>query len=357
MKAIKVPCLRVPKALGEEAIGLARKFGLFNRELKVQLAGDHLYIPLVGRPSPIQIEEIKGALPKAEVSIYTFSKRVKRPLRIIDVLEDKLPPHLLASLPRSLDFIGEIAVVEVPPELDEYKRVLEEAILATNKRSHTVLAKSSAVKDVYRLREFEVISGLGKTETAHKEHGCIYYLDVKKVYFSPRLSYEHDRVASQVKERETVIDMFAGVGPFSVLIAKKVGNVRVYAIDVNPDAITYLKRNIDVNRAQGKITPILGDARQIVKESLVKTADRVIMNLPEKAIEYIDVAYEAIKTEGGILHYYEFSNSPNPVETAKSRLIEAVKATQRNIKEILSARIVRAAAPFTWQVVVDAEIQ
>jgi len=352
----KAPCLRVPKALGEKAICLARRLRLFDKELKVQMVEDYLYIPLISSPSPTQIEEIKGALPEVEVSIYTFPKRAKPHLRIIDVLEDKLPPHLLASLPRSIDFIGEIAVVEVPPELEDYKKVLGEAILTINKRVHTVLAKSSAVKDVYRLREFEVIAGLGKTETAHKEHGCTYHLDLAKVYFSPRLSHEHDRVASQVKEGETVIDMFAGVGPFSILIAKRVKNVRVYAIDVNPDAITYLKRNIDVNRVQGKITPIIGDARQIIKERLIKTADRIIMNLPEKAIEYVDVACEAIKIKGGILHYYEFSNSPNPVETAKSRLTEAVKATQWNIKEVLSARIVRAAAPFTWQVVVDAEI-
>jgi len=352
----KAPCIRVPKALGEKAIGLARKLRLFDKELKVQLVEDHLYVPLIGNPSPAQIKELKNALPEAEISIYAFPKRVKPHIRLIDILEDRLPPHLLASLPRSIDFIGEIAVVEIPPELKDYKRVLGEAIMATNKRLHTVLAKSSAVKDVYRLREFEVIAGLGKTETIYREHGCVYHLDLKKVYFSPRLSYEHDRVASQVKEGETVIDMFAGVGPFSILIAKKVSNVRVYAIDVNPDAITYLKRNIDVNRVQGKITPILGDAKQVIKERLVKTADRVIMNLPEKAIEYIDVACEAIKTKGGILHYYEFANSPNPVETAKSRLTEAVKATQHNIKEVLSAKIVRAAAPFTWQVVVDAEI-
>jgi len=353
----KAPCLRVPRALGEKAIGLAKKLRLFDKELKVQLAENYLYIPLIGSPSPAQIKELKSALPEAEVSVYAFPKRVKPHLRLIDVLEDKLPPHLLASLPHSIDFIGEIAVVEVPPELDEYKRVLGEAIMATNRRLRTVLAKSSAVKDVYRLREFEVIAGLGKTETAYKEHGCTYYLDLKKAYFSPRLSHEHDRVASQVKEGETVIDMFAGIGPFSVLIAKRLRSVRVYAIDVNPDAITYLKRNIDANRVQGKIKPILGDARQIIKERLVKTADRIIMNLPEKAIEYIDVACEAIKAKGGILHYYEFSNSPNPVETAQSHLTEAVKATQRNIKEVLSAKIVRAAAPFTWQVVVDAEIQ
>ncbi len=81
------------------------------------------------------------------------------------------------------------------------------------------------------------------------------------------------------------------------------------------------------------------------------------MNLPEKAIEYVDVACEAIKFEGGIMHYYEFTNTPDPLETARVRLSEAISQTNRNVKKILLARVVRATAPFTWQVVVDAEIQ
>jgi len=81
------------------------------------------------------------------------------------------------------------------------------------------------------------------------------------------------------------------------------------------------------------------------------------MNLPERAIEYVDVACEAIKPEGGIMHYYEFTSAPNPLETAKVRLVEAMKRTSREVKEVMLARIVRATAPFTWQVAVDAEIQ
>jgi tRNA (guanine37-N1)-methyltransferase len=350
------PCLKVPKALGEKAIVLTRKLALFNREFKVQLLGEALYIPLVDEPTFAQIREIRRTLQAFEISVHDFPEQKKRLPRLIDILADKLPPHLLASLPRSIDFVGEIAVVEVPTELEGYKKVLGEAILATHKRTNTVLAKMGAVKGDFRLREFEVLAGEGKTETVHKEHGCTYYLDLAKVYFSPRLANEHNRVASQVKEGETVIDMFAGVGPFSILIAKKHVNVKVYAIDMNPDAITYLKRNIEVNKVQGKVTPILGDAKEIIKKRLKGKADRAIMNLPEKAIEYVDAACEAIKPKGGTIHYYEFSDSPNPIETAKSRFIKAIEKAGRNVKEVLSTRIVRETAPSTWQIAVDAEI-
>jgi len=353
----ETPCIRVPKALGEKAIRLVGRLNLFNRELRVQQVEEYLYIPLMNEPLPMEIKELKGSLLEFEISTHRFSERTKHPLKLVDMVEDKLPPHLLASLPHAIDFVGDIAIIEIPPELESHKKTIGEAVMKTHKRAGTVLVKSGAVEGVYRLREFEVIAGVGKTETVHREHGCVYHVDLAKAYFSPRLSHEHDRVASLVREGETVVDMFAGVGPFSILIAKKHENVRVYAIDVNPDAVNFLRRNIVMNHVEKKAVPILGDTRQVVTESFMGIADRVIMNLPERAIEYVDVACEAIKPEGGIMHYYEFTSAPNPLETAKVRLIEAMKRTNREVKEVLLARIVRATAPFTWQVAVDADIQ
>ena len=351
------PCLRVPKALGEKAIRLVRGLNLFNRELTVQQVEDFLCIPLIREPLPQEVKEFKRSFPEFEISTHRFSERTKRPLKLVDVLEETLPHHLLASVPHAIDFVGDITVIEIPPELEDHKKTIGEAILKTHKRVDTVLAKSGAVEGIYRLREFEVIAGVKKTATIHKEHGCVYHVDLAKAYFSPRLSHEHNRVASQMKEGETVVDMFAGVGPFSILIAKKHEKVKVYAIDVNPDAVEFLKRNIAVNRVEKKVMPLLGDVRQVVRKQLIGVADRVIMNLPEKAIEYVDVACEAIKLEGGIMHYYEFTNAPAPLETARVRLTEAISQTNRKIKKILLAKVVRATAPFTWQVVVDTEIR
>jgi len=353
----EAPCLRVPRGLGEKAIRLVRGLNLFNRELKVQQVGDYLCIPLNDEPLPHDIKEIEKNLPEFEISTHRFHARPKHPLKLVDMLENKLSPHLLASVPHAIDFVGDIAVVEIPSELVDHKKAIGEAILKTHKGVNTVLAKSGAVEGVYRLREFTVIAGIKKTATTHREYGCVYHVDLAKAYFSPRLSNEHNRVALQVKEGEMVVDMFAGVGPFSILIAKRRENVKVYAVDVNPDAVEFLKKNVAVNRVENKVMPILGDVRQVVREQLIGVADRVIMNLPEKAMEYVDVACEAIKLGGGIMHYYEFTNMPDPLETARVRLSEAISQTNRNVKKILLARVVRATAPFTWQVVVDAEIQ
>jgi tRNA (guanine37-N1)-methyltransferase len=353
----EVPCLRCPKALGEKIIRLVRKLDLFDRELKVQQVEDFLCIPLIREPSSKEIKEFKRNLPEFEISTHRFSERAKHPLNLLDLLEDKLPPRLLASVPHAIDFVGDIAVVEIPPELIDHKKTIGEAILQTHKRVGTVLAKSGAVEGVYRLREFEVIAGIKKMATVHREHGCIFYIDFAKAYFSPRLSHEHNRVASQVKKGETVVDMFAGIGSFSILIAKKHENVQVYAIDINPDAVDLLKRNIAVNRVEKEVMQVLGDVRHVIRKQLIGVADRVIMNLPEKAIEYVDVACEAIKSEGGIMHYYEFTNARDQLEASRVRLTEAISQTNRKVKKILLTRRVRATAPFIWQVVVDAEIQ
>ena len=353
----EAPCLRVPKALGERAIRLVGGLRIIDRDLKVQQVENSLHIPLVEEPLSSNIEELKRSLPEFEISTHRFSERKRSPPKLVETLRDKLPTHLLASVPRAIDFVGNIAVIEIPAELKDHKKAIGGAILKTHKRVNTVLAKSSAVEGVYRLREFEVIAGVEKTATVHREYGCVYYVDLAKAYFSPRLSHEHDRIASQMEECETVVDMFAGVGPFSILIAKKRENVKVYAIDVNPDAVEFLNRNVAVNRVEKKVVTILGDVRQVVREQLTGVADRVIMNLPEKAIEYIDVACRAIKSKGGIIHYYDFTNASEPLKTATVRLTEAVSKTDRNVKKIMLARVVRATAPFTWQVVVDAEIQ
>jgi len=261
------------------------------------------------------------------------------------LFEDKLPPHLLASLPRAIEFVGEIAIVEIPPELDAYKKTIGETVLELHKNVKTVLAKAGAVSGAHRVREFHVIAGEPKTETVHKEHGCRYYVDLASAYFSARLSYEHKRVSSHVENNETIIDMFAGVGPFSILIAKTHERVKIYAVDVNPYAVELLRKNVRLNRVEDKVYPLLGDARQIVEERLGGVADRVIMNLPEKAIEFVDVACKALKPKGGILHFYSFVDASTSFEDVKLCFIATVEKSGRTVDTTLFSRFVRETAP------------
>ena len=177
-----------------------------------------------------------------------------------------------------------------------------------------------------------------------------------KAYFSPRLSHEHQRVAVLVQSGEDVVDLFAGVGPFSVLIAKRNPDVRVYAVDINPEAVELLKVNARVNRVENRVFPIVGDARQITQNKLKGSADRVIMNLPETAIEFVDAACQAIKPQGGIIHFYAFVRHPDSIENLKMRFSQAVESAGRKVDAFIQVRSVRETAPFESQIVLDAKI-
>jgi len=353
---IKRICLKVPKIRGEKAIALANKLEIVNKKLEIQRNKNFIYIPLTRQPSKNETDTLKEKLPDSAIWTHAFSERKKQARTFAELLEDRLAPHLLASLPRAIDFVGDIAIMEIPPELEVYKSAIGKAILKTQKTASTVLAKASAVSGTYRTREFSIIAGEPKTETIHKEYDCKYYVDLAKAYFSPRLSYEHKRVASLVKEGETVVDLFAGVGPFVIQIAKTHENVRVYAVDVNPYAFEFLKRNIRLNRVEDKVHPILGDAKQAVANKLSGIADRVIMNLPEKAIEFVGVACEALKPNGGIVHFYSFISGSDSMEDMKRNFMEAVEKGGRRVEKILFSRLVRATAPYEWQAVIDAKI-
>jgi tRNA (guanine37-N1)-methyltransferase len=273
----------------------------------------------------------------------------------MECLEDELAPNLLASLPHSMDIVGNIAIVEIPHELEPHKNTIGKAILVTHKNLETVLAKASAVTGEYRTREFKLLAGKNKTTTIHRENGCQYFVDLAKAYFSPRLSNEHKRIAELTEEEETVVDLFAGIGPFVILIAKTRGDVKTYAVDVNPDAITFLKKNARLNRVENKVFPILGDAQIIAKEQLIGIADRVIMNLPEKAIEFVEAGCKALKPKGGYIHFYCFINEQNPLEKNKIDLINSLEKAGRKINKI-SSKLIRSTAPYQWQVAFDAEI-
>jgi tRNA (guanine37-N1)-methyltransferase len=349
-------CIKVKKIHGEKALISANKLGIINRELQIQKNASHIYVPLIRQPEENELSTIKAQLPEFELTINVFAKKKQQGKTLAQVLENQMPPHLLASLPRALDVIGDIAIIEIPPELKAHERLIGEAILETRKNVRTVLAKVGAVSGTFRLREFEIIAGEPKTATVHKEYGCQYNVDIAKAYFSPRLSHEHNRVASLVQKDETVVDLFAGVGPFSVLIAKKNADARIYAVDINPEAIEFLKRNIRLNRVENRVIPILGEARQVIEERLIGVADRVIMNLPEKAMEFIDAACRAVKPSGGIVHYYAFVRLPDSLENAQRRFSEAVEKAGRKVDGFLSAKTIRATAPYEWQVVLDAKI-
>lgn len=343
-------CIKTVKEKTELIRLNLHSLNLLDTSRKIKVSGDGVLIPIVRPPRTDEFKMLQGL---ADVSIVSADLPLAqtRPKDLIAALNGTLPPHLLAQLPRSYDIVGDIAIIEdLSPDLYPHKGLVGNAIMAVHPRLKTVLFKKGKVRGDFRLPELEVLAGQPKFDTLHTEYGVRLKVDLSKAYFSPRLATEHHRVASQVVDGEVVVDMFAGVGPFSIQIAKK-AYVKVYAIDINPYAISLLEENIKINRLRGEVIPILGDVRAFV-QTLRSVADRVIMNLPASSLDYLDVATAFLKRGGGMLHIYVFAEE-EPVQNAKDRLALRLSNMVRGY-EVRDARIVKPVAPREWQVAIDA---
>jgi tRNA (guanine37-N1)-methyltransferase len=252
--------------------------------------------------------------------------------------------------------VGDIAIIEIPETLKAYETIIGQAIMKAHKNIKAVHAKAGAISGVYRIRDLTPIAGENRTRTVYNEYGCQYHVDVAKAYFSPRLSNEHHRVAALVKAGEVVADLFAGVGPFAVLIGKLCPDAKVYAVDINPDAVELLKINAHINKVEGRVCPLLGDARELAKGKLHGVADRVIMNLPETAIDFVDAACQTVKPTGGIVHFYGFIRKPDTIEDLEARFTRIVEDQGRKVTAFQCAKSVRETAPYEQQMVLDALI-
>jgi tRNA (guanine37-N1)-methyltransferase len=349
-------CIKVPKIQGEKAIILAKKFGIADKSLVIQREEESLCIPLVREPKGIELTTLKSQIPKFTIYTAVFSEKQLPPETLTQALKDKLPRELLDKIPQAFDSIGDMVVIDIPLQLKAHQSLIGEAILKTQKNVTTVLAKAGDISGIFRVRDYDYIAGENKTKTIHKEFGCHYHVDIAKAYFSPRLSHEHERVAALVQDDETVVDLFAGVGPFSVLIGKRNPTTKVYAVDLNPDAVELLYLNVRVSRVENNVFPILADAREIAATKLKGSADRVIMNLPETSIDFVDAACNAIKPQGGVVHFYGFVRSPDTIEDFKQRFLSLVEKDGRKVEAFLYAKSIRETAPFESQVVLDAKI-
>jgi len=276
-------------------------------------------------------------------------------MNLKEKLKDRLEPRELELVPRSYDIVGDIAIIRVPETIKHRSQLIAEAIMQIDKHVKTVLGQVSPVSGDFRLRDLEYVSGEKKTETIHREFGCIFKVDLKECYFSPRLSHERMRVAEQVKPGEVVVNMFAGVGCFSIIIAKYAKPRKVYSVDTNPLAICYHRENAKLNKVEDIIEPLEGEAQNVIKEKLVGVADRALMPLPEKAYEYLKYARLALKPDGGWVHYYGFEHAnkdENPVEKVKEKVTGKLLQTSSHFV-IPYARIVRAVGPRWYQIVLD----
>lgn len=249
------------------------------------------------------------------------------------------PEDVLGYRP-SFEIVGDIAIVD-PEKAEE----VADALLSVYKSIKTVVTPISDVEGEFRTRRFRHVAGLLRTCTIHKEHGLRYCIDLEGAYFSPRLGTERLRVSRQIHPGDVVLDMFAGVGPFAMLIAKK--GSRVIAIDKNPVAVKCLRENARLNKVQLEI--LEGDASELASR-YENLADHVIMNLPHSASQFLAPAIKAAKT-GGIVHYYSIASDDDLY--ADADLIRKAALNVGASAEIMYSGVVRSYSPRKYNIVID----
>jgi tRNA G37 N-methylase Trm5 len=165
-------------------------------------------------------------------------------------------------------------------------------------------------------------------------------------------------IAHLVQPDETVVNMFAGVGCFSIIIAKHARAEKVFSIDANPVAVKFMEENIRRNRVYGKVVPLLGDSKAIIENRLQRCADRVLMPLPEKALAYLPCAVSALKASGGWIHVHAFEHAlktENPARKVRQKVTKTLDASGVNF-EVPHVRLVRSTGPNWFQLVADVHV-
>ncbi len=268
-------------------------------------------------------------------------------------LKKKLSDEELSLVPSSYQKIGDVVVVNLKKELWKYEKVIGRILLKNIPRTRTVCRRTDFITSQFRQPNVKVIAGEKNTETIHKEHGIKYKIDVSKIMFSKGNLTERKRLVSQVKEGEIIIDMFSGIGYFSVGLGKFSKAKKIYAIEINPVAYHYLRENIKLNKVGDKVIPILGDCKKQASE-LGRVADRVIMGLLPTPKKYLPVAMKIIKNKG-IIHYHSILGKNESYE----KLLQEVKsiAKKQCFKvELLEWKEVKSYAPKVDHVVLDCKV-
>jgi tRNA (guanine37-N1)-methyltransferase len=272
-----------------------------------------------------------------------------------DVLKGKLSEDELKLVPSAFDIIGNrdksVAIIEFPDELVKHEREIAEAIMRLHKSVKSVLKKASPRTGVLRLREYRLIAGDKNTEVIHVESGCRLRLDPQKTYFSQRESAERLRIVEKIRAGETVMVFFAGAGPFAILAAKKTKAERVIGIEINPDAIRYFHENVRLNKLKN-VEVMEGDVRERAS-TYYGQCDRILMPLPERAVEYVDEAIKCTKP-GGIIHLYCFAKEEE-IDGIEENIAAIASSLNRDAK-FLGHELVLPWGPRIWKMRVDVKL-
>jgi len=285
---------------------------------------------------------------------YEFRRRLLKKKNIQTNLKSSLTTKLkendLKFLRKSMDTVGNIAILEISDELVKKEKLIAREVLRINKNIKTVLRKGKH-EGVFRIQKLKHLAGEKTKETVYKENNVLLKLDVEKVYFSPRLSSERKRIMEMIKKPEDVLVMFSGCGPYVCVIAKNTPAKSVYGVEINPVAHNYAIQNLLLNKLSNAFV-FLGDVKTVVPK-LKMRFDRIIMPLPKSADDYLEIAFSASK-KGTIIHFYDFQQE-GEFEKSTEKIRKICESKGRKFK-ILNIVKCGQSAPREFRICVDFEV-
>ncbi|GBE19067.1 23S rRNA (uracil(1939)-C(5))-methyltransferase RlmD [archaeon BMS3Abin16] len=247
------------------------------------------------------------------------------------------------------EILGGVMVVRLDLGYSESeKSLIGETIVRLHPTAVTVVNRTS-IDDELREPVTEVIAG-STTESIHVENGCMYRIDPTQVMFSFGNKEERKRMAKISSPKETVVDMFACVGQFTLPLAKHSRPEKMYAVEKNPVAFRFLKENIAQNKLSN-VEPLLGDCRDVCPTGV---ADRVLMGYLFDTHLFLPTAINALN-EHGILHYH-FNCTDEKLECEIQRILDlALKhAVSANVSKTVQ---IKSYAPKMYHWVLDIDIE
>ncbi len=318
----------VGKNSADGAIHSLKAEGVYDRDRRIRsFDADTLAIPIECSPSETDVRDVQ----EDESPDY----------RIRD-LDDRLRARGFSAeerkrAPRSWAVLG--TVVRARFENCPREAEVGEALLDLHRDADTVLGHEGIAGE-HREPDVRVIAGAGDTETIHHEHGTAYAMDLAQVMFSPGNKAERVRMGERVGSDERVFDMFAGLGYFTLPMARAGANV--VAVERNPTAFRFLLENAELNAVSDRVDAYRADCRDVSVN-----ADRIVMGYFD-AREYLEAAVRALRP-GGRIHLHDIGPNAAPFD----RAIDALEATGETF-EIVGRRVVKTHSPGMDHVVVDA---
>ena len=262
-----------------------------------------------------------------------------------------IPVSLHQFFPKKWEKLGDVVVVRFSDKLSEFESAVG-SIIAEVLKCRSVVRELSSISGTLRLPDARVIFGDNNSETIHKENGVCFALDPCKVMFSSGNMDERIRMAHISSEQEVVVDMFAGIGYFSIPLAMYSHPKKVVCCELNPVAADFLKKNCVLNGVQDVVKVRIGDCKDVCPKGV---ADRVLMGFFDGTKQFLPTAFSALKKEGGFIHFHEVFFEEQVPEDVEKMLKDSAKRNGRKLV-VHSFRVVKSTSPRMVHVVFDCEV-